>query len=364
MRKTELATRNSHESGQTLVMVAFALIALIGFLAVAIDVGVLYSWRRDMQNAADAAALAGARVICMGGSQAEAITAAETYALDENRADSATVVIEGGNVVRVTANVTAPLFFARALGTNESGVTAQAAAVCGGTSGGSMIWPIALHQSLLEGKACGDEIIIIDSDKICDVHDCDYDGDGVPDVAMGGNRGWLDFARPDLGGLPAPGCEGNCGAAALKCWICNPIPILPSLPFCIKGEPGTMTTAFKHTDPTAAGTSQGCDDPIRYAKIPVFDISTDSGTCPPMDGQPLDTLGVSCPNQNLYRIVDYVCVRVERYESKYTNKDLGIKNEKALFVTIACDESNCLAPLSGVEGSFIPGGLSAVSLIE
>ena len=52
--------RNSHESGQVLVVLAVALVALLGFTALAIDVGMVYSDRRYDQNVADAAALAGA----------------------------------------------------------------------------------------------------------------------------------------------------------------------------------------------------------------------------------------------------------------------------------------------------------------
>lgn len=47
--------------GQTLVIVALALFALIALVALAIDGGNLMAERRRMQNAADAAALAGAR---------------------------------------------------------------------------------------------------------------------------------------------------------------------------------------------------------------------------------------------------------------------------------------------------------------
>ncbi len=52
--------RKSQESGQVLVVLAIALVALLGFTALAIDVGMVYSDRRYDQNVADAAALAGA----------------------------------------------------------------------------------------------------------------------------------------------------------------------------------------------------------------------------------------------------------------------------------------------------------------
>src|SRR3970040_926192 len=47
------------EQGQTLLMFVLALTVLLGFVAMAIDVGLLYEDRRHLQNTADAAALAG-----------------------------------------------------------------------------------------------------------------------------------------------------------------------------------------------------------------------------------------------------------------------------------------------------------------
>ena len=50
----------SYERGQAIVLIVLAMVALLGFTALAIDGGRLYSERRHAQNAADAAALAGA----------------------------------------------------------------------------------------------------------------------------------------------------------------------------------------------------------------------------------------------------------------------------------------------------------------
>src|SRR5205809_5865132 len=48
------------QEGFVLVVVAIVLVALIGFLALAVDIGALYSARTSAQEVADAAALAGA----------------------------------------------------------------------------------------------------------------------------------------------------------------------------------------------------------------------------------------------------------------------------------------------------------------
>jgi hypothetical protein len=67
--------RNEH--GQILIIIALALIALLGFTSLAIDGGMVYSDRRQAQNAADAASLAGALKKASGGTDAEAVQAAQ-----------------------------------------------------------------------------------------------------------------------------------------------------------------------------------------------------------------------------------------------------------------------------------------------
>lgn len=49
------------EKGQSIILIAFALLALLGFAALAVDLSYFYSQRRQMQNAADASVLAAAK---------------------------------------------------------------------------------------------------------------------------------------------------------------------------------------------------------------------------------------------------------------------------------------------------------------
>ncbi len=53
-----MAEGNRRERGATIILVALGMVALLGFAALAIDVGVLYTARAQCQNAADAGALA------------------------------------------------------------------------------------------------------------------------------------------------------------------------------------------------------------------------------------------------------------------------------------------------------------------
>ncbi len=368
MRNRTISRRDNGESGQTLVVVTLALIALIGFLALAIDVGVLYSWRRNLQNAADAGALAGAGEICRG-NPGSAISVAEAYAI-ENRADAATAVIEGesNNIVRVTATSDVSLFFARALGMAESGVTAEAAAVCGGVTRAGHIWPIALHDSLLVGKTCGDRIIIIDDTKQCGVDmDCDLDGDGNDDVSTGyvdkttgGNRGWLLF-NVQNSDMPEY-CDTfpeNCGNQP-GWFIENPLCVMPELPICIQGESGTIKNFFVTADTVARE-----NDPF-YAYIPIFHKAADKKVgCP--DGYPVFG-GLGCNSQWRFLIYDTLCVRVTGLLSKEEIEELDLdlkKNARAIEAIVECDIDNCFSPLaSSGGGAFEPTGLSAVSLID
>src|SRR5882672_9874435 len=59
--------RRPRERGQTIVLVAIALVSLLGMAALAIDVTTLYVARTEMQRAADAAALAGAKAFVDSG---------------------------------------------------------------------------------------------------------------------------------------------------------------------------------------------------------------------------------------------------------------------------------------------------------
>ncbi len=68
------------ERGAVLVMAAFGFVAVLALVGVSVDVGKVLTERREMQNAADAAALAGAGVLLDGGSATAARGAASSWA--------------------------------------------------------------------------------------------------------------------------------------------------------------------------------------------------------------------------------------------------------------------------------------------
>lgn len=292
------------QNGQVLVQVTLMMLVLMLFVALAVDVGHIYSERRLMQNAADAGALAGAWELCLGHGEAAAIGQAQLYA-SANGAQVADVLVNG-NGVSVAASETTDMYFAGLIGIYTVTVSAEAESACGAANDACGIWPIALPLRVWEyySDECWETVVIIDSEKICgdEVGELDC---GPYEVSTGGDRAWLDFGQPDPGIYGSIHCAGNCGAAALKCWMQQTYPVVIDLPICIRGESGTIGSAFKEAgDPMHK-------DQIR--NIPIFDSFTDSGVCP--DGD--DVLGDSCNNNRMYHIIDVACVQIDRYEPQY-----------------------------------------------
>ncbi len=122
------------EAGQALVLVAAALVALVGFVGMAVDVGLLVYTRTDLQKAADAAALAAAQDLDgTSAGAAAAIATADSY-LQQNGAGSAScrpscaTVAAPFDTISVTANRSVQYTFLRVLGMTGATPSAQAAA--------------------------------------------------------------------------------------------------------------------------------------------------------------------------------------------------------------------------------------------
>src|SRR5262245_60047807 len=150
-------TRNSQQ-GMTLVVVAIALVMLLGIAALAIDLTSLYVARDEVQRTADAAALAGAGkfaepggYLAAGATDVASQSAAQTVARQQAIAVAGQNIVAGGAAVLAPANVSfsfttprnprvtvtltkaAPTFFARIFGITSVnvGATATAEAVGG-----------------------------------------------------------------------------------------------------------------------------------------------------------------------------------------------------------------------------------------
>lgn len=176
-------------NGQAIVLVALAVVALFAFVGLAVDGGYTFAQRRWMQNAADAAALAGARELLLYTELGEPKTNQDIYNriseyLAKNRAicaldpcnysfvaqyypgkqlltqDNASPPA-GATGVYVTAKVERPTLFLRALRLDTMAVAATACAAgiakCGG---GYAIWADAPNCSQNELAVSGSSVSI------------------------------------------------------------------------------------------------------------------------------------------------------------------------------------------------------------
>lgn len=94
--------RTSDERGQVLVMTALCMACLLGALGLAVDVGVLFNARRQMQTAADAAAMAAATEVFYNGTASANINTRAYAAAKANGVDNTVA----GNVVMVAVGPT------------------------------------------------------------------------------------------------------------------------------------------------------------------------------------------------------------------------------------------------------------------
>jgi len=165
------------ESGQMLVLTAVCATVLMGFMALAIDVGLLFRARRNAQIVADAAATAGALDYKFNGSVTSAKAAAATAATANgitNGTAGAVVTVSmppadgpnAGNANYIEAQVSQPnaTFFMAVF--KKSAVTVAARAVAGGGAGAGCVWALA---------KIGDDFSISGSGSIsvpgCDIFD-------------------------------------------------------------------------------------------------------------------------------------------------------------------------------------------------
>ena len=201
-----------------LVIGALVLVVLVVMVALTVDVGNAYAQRRMAQNAADAAALAGARALALG---EDPESPAEEYAVTRNGATGFACEVQGSHMV-VTVTKVFPTFFAPVFGVSEMTVTTVADAAYespGGWQGDLM--PMTVHA---DAVVKGWSLYIWDDDKVPS-----EPGSGI---VADGQRGWLNFNG------------GSVGASEIVGWVTNGYDGEITFPMWINGSPGTKTTAL------------------------------------------------------------------------------------------------------------------------
>jgi Flp pilus assembly protein TadG len=151
MKKILKSINLRDESGAVLVMVAIAMVALLGFTALTIDGGRLFSEKSQLQNALDAAVLAGAQGLKT--STTEAKTIAIDVATKNGFPITETDLTVTADSIKVTKLVNVPLTFARVLGKSNADVSATSKAVIALLRSASGIAPIAVEEDEIpDGK--------------------------------------------------------------------------------------------------------------------------------------------------------------------------------------------------------------------
>lgn len=231
------ASDNS-ERGAVGVMVVILMTALLGFAAIAVDIGLVYAERAQLQNGADAAALAVAQE-CARNLAAAQCTPTSTLAhslSDQNALDgmsnvrSTTVDKSRGEVIVSlgaeeggAAENSVSLFFARALGLASSEVGARSSAVWGSPVAGSTAFPLAVSVCQVENRVDG-------SLQRLQAHGsganaaCNYgpSGQSVPGgfgwIVPEPNKcgGYIDLALSEGGSEPGNSEPANCSTTLQK----------------------------------------------------------------------------------------------------------------------------------------------------
>jgi Flp pilus assembly protein TadG len=198
--KTLLA-RARGESGQAIVFVAAIITALVGMVALVIDVGSWYQAQRKLQTAADAAALAGAQELPTRQSDAKLI--AEQYAETNYAGSAPTVTFPDSATIDVAAAADTPGIFAPVLNAAFEVVTVHAEAQARVSAPLELknVAPIAVYKDM----AC----IVTDPSCFGQPVTLAFDEDAEFDPTKS-KFGLLDLDR-----------DGNAGAGDMKDWLEN-----------------------------------------------------------------------------------------------------------------------------------------------
>jgi len=221
------------ERGQALVLFVLALAVLMGFTAMTIDVGLFLRERRNLQNAADAAALAG--VLELPQSPAAAQMRAQEWAV-ENGIDGTdgrqveSITVPQPDRIEVTiARPSTPFIFGRVLGLTSVDIRARAVAEVGSVAGTIGLTPFGVLENVVNyctyaqvtqvspPASCKTTLKYDVNDVGANIGDLDFDGVGgganeVNDKIKGGNEDPLcSINEPTVPGCSTtvPGKPGN-----------------------------------------------------------------------------------------------------------------------------------------------------------
>lgn len=223
-----------NERGGISVIVAILMVVLLGFAALAVDVGVLYSERAQLQNGSDAAALSVAQscAVNLGDAGCSATSTLASNLANENALDrmsniKSIVLDTGARTVSVTVGAretgSAPnsvsLFFANVLGFPSAEVNATTTVQWGSPVEGTAPFPITVSICQVRGQAGVMQRLQLHGNNANP--DCNYGPSGA--FVQGGFGGLeqdpgvcgatvdtaSNTAGGDTGNNPTPFCQGT-----------------------------------------------------------------------------------------------------------------------------------------------------------
>jgi hypothetical protein len=199
--------KTAHERGAVSVIVAILLVTLLGFAAIAVDVGVISSERAQLQNGADASAIALAQKCAKDGTDPACSTTSglanslanqnaldgmsKVYSIELNKTARKVSVTTSAKEKGGTDN-SVSLFFADVLGIPSKEVGARASAEWGSPKAGRTAFPLAFSICQVKDHVDGSLQLLQDHGNNAN-EDCNY---GPSGAAVAGGFGWL---APDPG---------------------------------------------------------------------------------------------------------------------------------------------------------------------
>lgn len=197
-----MRTRDNAETGAVAVIVALVLVALLGFAAMAVDVGMLYAEKAQVQNGSDAAALAVAQKCASNSADPNCSTTSAVAADVANKnandglnniksialdlSNRSVTVSVGSQQSGGSAN-TVSLFFARALGIPSGQVYTSSTVKWGSAVAGQTAFPVAFSVCQVTGYIGGAVQLLQDHGSNANPG-CNY---GPSGAAVDGGFGWL-----------------------------------------------------------------------------------------------------------------------------------------------------------------------------
>ena len=189
--------RLSDERGAVAVVVALVMVPLIAFAAISLDVAGMWWERQQLQNGADAGALAVAQD-CARGSCGTPSATAQTMAGANSRSAGVTATLLGAvpsptsGEVTVRTDVLRQHLFAPLIGVDATALRAQATVRWGAPSGGTAVLPLAFSYCEFKAQTGGglpttSTERVIQFTKTSGVQGCT----GPSNNAVPGGFGWL-----------------------------------------------------------------------------------------------------------------------------------------------------------------------------